>query len=197
MRRVPAKWNGFQHLDPYYVGNSIRGVRKAAKRKGTRRAIDLDWHVTKDNVWVNTHWGQPLLHGFRDPWGKISKTAHISDLTWAQVSRLEAGPRKRPYRINRAEKILALVLQLKIRVEIEVKSDQAFNRAEAWDAFAAIPVVQELNKRGLLQVKTLDNIGAPYKRLKQAHAHGFTTIILVRRGIPADKKNAPYINFWR
>jgi glycerophosphoryl diester phosphodiesterase len=197
MKRIPSKYNHFVHIDPYYKGNSLRGVRKAAKRRGSARAIDLDFHVTKDGVWVNTHWGQPLLYGFRDPLGKIKKTAHIADLTWAQVKRLEAGSRKHPYRIQRAEAILALAARLGVRVEIEVKSDRAFNRPEAWATFAAIPAVQALNKRGLLMVKTLDNIGAPYKRLRQAHAHGFTTLILVRRGIPADKKNVDYITYWR
>lgn len=169
-KTAPAKLAAFLHLDNYAANDSLRGVHKAAKRKGIRRAIDLNWHVTADLVWVNTHWRTPLEHGFA--WDKtatpamrkLAKSTPIDEMTWDQVRHLVSKGRAR-YRINRAETVLALCDKLGVRVEFEDKGGGG-RRREAYRRLFAIPAVQRLLKRGLFLVKTLVLIPGAAARLR-------------------------------
>lgn len=201
MKVSPRRWRGAIHLLPYFVGDSMKAVRTAARRKRrSRRAVDLNWHITKNGVWVATHWPKPLRHGFHDPLGLIDRDADIWDLTWAEVSRLRAGRNGR-IRIHRAETILASALVFGVRVEFEVKDSPAAETVAAWRTLFEIPVVGELVRRGLLQVKTLSDLpgaGARLRACEQAAEAAELDVptILLRRG-PVRRLAARFADYIR
>lgn len=177
----PAAWSDFYHVPegtPYHVENSIAGVRLAAHRAGQAKAIDLDWHVTRDGVVVNTHWSQPLLKdGFTDPEGKIAQDARIEDLTWADVQRLRT---RDGHAIQRAETMFRLCAELGVRMEFEAKGSAAFEDPALWQSLKVLADDTGLTARGLIQVKTISTTDGAPARLAAAHEAGFTTIILPR-----------------
>jgi len=177
--QVPDKWSHFLHGTPYYKYDSVQGVKKAAKRKGKSKAIDLDWHMTKDGVLVNTHWGQPLKYGFHDPKHKIRKNAKIEDLTWAQVKRLRAHG----YRISRAEEIFNLCAKKGVRMEFEAKASKDFEKPAAWQKVRKLADKYHMRQKGKIQVKTIarpSSHKAAARRLAQARKAGFVTFLLPR-----------------
>lgn len=116
---------------PKHVENSIRGVRRAKRRR--KKSIDLDLQMTKDGVIVGTHWALPMVHdGFFDPLGKISRHTPISELTWAEVSRLRAVTRGRAYRIHRIEELLAACERYGRVALLEPKGDHRFRADPPW-----------------------------------------------------------------
>ena len=117
---------------PKHVENSVRGVRRAARRGFD--AIDLDMQITKDGVIVGTHWGRPLIKdGFRDPRHLIGRHAQVRDLTWTQVSRLVAGRWPRRYRIARIERLLSECADRGVVALLEPKGDRRFAQAWPWE----------------------------------------------------------------
>lgn len=111
----------------YHVGNSLRGIRKAIRRRFW--AIDLDILITKDGVIVGCHWSRPMLRdGFYDPLGKIPPGTPIHQLTWAQVATLRT---KDGYRIQRIERLLQ-ECGPKIIAYLEPKSDARFELDWPW-----------------------------------------------------------------
>lgn len=126
-KHVPGAWAKFAHLKPYYVNDSIDGLDWAVKHG--YNAIDLNFHVTRDKIIVNTHWSQPLLHGFHDPLGKIATNAQIKDLTWREVSRLRSVD---GHRIRTAGRMLREAKKRGLRVEFEAKNSPAFTNSDIW-----------------------------------------------------------------
>lgn len=118
----------------YHLGNSLRGIRKAA-RTG-HREIDLDLCITSDRHIVGNHWRRPLLKdGFRDPLRRVPKNACIDDLTFKQVRRLVAFP---GYRIQPVEKLLRECARVGIIARLEPKGDKRFEQDWPWEHIKAV-----------------------------------------------------------
>jgi hypothetical protein len=174
----PGRWASFLHLANYAANDSLRGLTKASRRKD--KAIDLNWHLTRDGVWVNTHWSAPLQHGFR--WDKtatlgmrrLPKSTPIHKMTWSQVRHLVST--LGGYRINRVETIAVRAVKLGVRIEFEDKGGGG-RRAHAYRQLAAIPAVKHLQAHGRFQVKTLVQIPGAVRRLRAAKTADFTTIV--------------------
>lgn len=176
---------------PYFVGNSPQAVRRAAA--AGKDYIDLDAKITKDGVIVNTHWGQPLLHGFRDPLKKIKRTAKVRDLTWSEVSRLVATHKGETYKIKRMVEQIATARSLKIGVEMETKLDSRFERASTYDEIAA------MRRQGaLVVVKVVGNVivKARGRYLKAAKTAGLPTLYSPH-GQWLLKANAKFATYFR
>lgn len=118
----------------YHLGNSIRGILKAARL--LYDAIDLDLNITKDGVIVVTHWNRALAKdGFVDPAKRIAHDALISELTWAQVQQLRAPG---GYRIQRLETMLRVCKANKIIAYLEPKADPRFELDSTWAQIRAM-----------------------------------------------------------
>ena len=116
-----------------HVENSVRGIRRAARRGYD--AIDLDLQITSDGVIVGTHWGRPMVHdGFHDPEGKIPRYRPVKRLRWAQVHRLVAGR----YRIQRIERLLRACARRGFVALLEPKGDPRFELDWPWQHIAAV-----------------------------------------------------------
>jgi Glycerophosphoryl diester phosphodiesterase family len=127
----------FHLLRPFkHVENSKRGARRA-KRLGFK-SIDWDLQITKDGVIVVCHDNQPMLHGFFDPLGRLPRDAKISELTWAQVSRLLARSGGLFYRIRRIETMLAFAAHLGLVALLEPKSNRRFSLDWVWQYIAKV-----------------------------------------------------------
>ncbi len=73
--------------DTYAFENTPQGIKFAAENGYA--SIDLDMQITKDGKLVATHWAQPMKKdGFYDPLGKLDKDTKVSEMTFAEVSRL-------------------------------------------------------------------------------------------------------------
>src|SRR4051812_28157072 len=178
------------HGTPYHVEDSVRGVQAAVE--GGFTWIDLDCHVTSDDVLVITHWPRPMEHdGFVDPQGKIRPGAEIEHLTWGQVRRLRTMDTK-PYRISRADVLVSYTLAHGIKVELELKSS-AITTTHLSDLRAG------LDNPDAVQIKTLVSLPpAPWERLQRAHDAGYATILLIHsRGVRVPDAFEPTIDFFR
>lgn len=112
----------------YHLFNSIRGIRRAARR-GFKR-IDLDLCITRDGVIVVNHWPRPMLHdGFYDPLGQIARRAAVHTLLWRQVRRLRT---RRLYRISTLRRCLQACARHGITAVIEPKGDSRFTDPDTW-----------------------------------------------------------------
>lgn len=121
---------------PYHRGNSIRGIRRAARRGFDK--IDLDLLITRDRVIVGCHWPRPLLKdGFRDPMRQVGEFALVHRLPWAVVARLVAGYVVR-YRISRVERLLRECANVGIIALLEPKGDPRFRNDWPWDHIAKV-----------------------------------------------------------
>lgn len=157
----------YHRLRPYkHVENSIRGVR-LAKRAGDP-AIDIDLQITKDGVIVACHDNEPMLHGFFDPIHRLPRDAKISDLTWAQVSRLVARTGVRLYRIRRIEDILRACARYGRTAVVEPKSNREFRELWPWQHIAA--VAEDLG--ATVSVRALRELGG-VRHIAAARAVGF------------------------
>ena len=122
---------------PKHVENSARGIRRAKRLR--KKSIDLDMQITKDGVIVGTHWALPMVHdGFFDPLGKIGRHTPVSELAWAQVSRLRAVTRGRVYRIHRIEELLAACERYGRVALLEPKGDRRFRIDAPWQHIALV-----------------------------------------------------------
>lgn len=111
---------------PYAFENSFEGINYAASHG--YKAIDIDVMVTKDGVLVGAHAWHPLesgfMGGFRDPQGKLSANTRLSEMTFAEVSRLR---HRDGYRISALEDLIIhaktrginLIIEMKVPSEIE------------------------------------------------------------------------------
>lgn len=156
--------------EPYHRGNSLRGIRRAARAGWD--AIDLDLQMTRDGVVVNTHWARPMLRdGFRDPLEKISPKRPVSRMTWEQVSRLVAGRRPRRYKIQRLERVLRACARRGIVAYLEPKADERFEDPAIWRYVAAVADDVGCELRGR-SIRNLGGFGAGTRRVRAMEAAG-------------------------
>lgn len=126
---------------PYFLLNSVRGLRAADKARKPK--ADRDLLLTKDGVVVVSHWARPLLpHGprghdvFVDPLGQLGRARTIASMTWAEVGRLRT--KRGGYRINRLDRDLAEAGDLGIGVVLEPKTpDARWRDPELWRGIRA------------------------------------------------------------
>lgn len=195
MKPVPLSYRGFYHVPKgtsYHVGNSLRGVRKAGRRKGSRKAIDLDLHCTKDRALICTHWPRPMRKdGFRAPAPRARKHQwrRVWTLKWAEVKTWRAAPGG--YRISLMPRLLREAAKLGVRVEIEAKTSPQLAQPWPWKRLAN--VVEECGVDAQVKVLSTNPHAGPI--LRHAKAAGFTTIILPRGKVP--KAWAPFIDLHR
>lgn len=157
----------FHLLRPFkHVENSIRGVKRA-KRLGYP-AVDIDLQITKDGVIVACHDNQPMLHGFFDPLHRLPRDAKISDLTWAQVSRLRARTGLLLYRIRRIEDVLRACARYGRIAVVEPKANREFGEYWPWQHIAA--VADDLGVT--VSVRALRELGG-VRHIAAARAVGF------------------------
>ena len=121
---------------PYFLLNSIRGLRAA--RRARKPRADRDLQITSDGVVVVSHWPRPLLaHGprghdvFVDPLGRLGRTRTIRSMTWEEVNRLRT--KRGGYRINRLARDLEEAGRLGIGVVLEPKNtDPRWRDPQLW-----------------------------------------------------------------
>ena len=188
--QVPKKWSHFFHADNYRFGNSVQGLKHAAKNQ---KAIDLDVNITKDGVAVNTHWADVLKRGgFFDPKGKIPKNARISELTAKEVFRLRS---KDGFRIHSMKYMLRRAANLGVRVEYEAKGSKPFEYGKGGlKTFVDTKKISDAAHTRIF-VKTISTTPGAMNRLKAAHRAGLTTVLLPRGPVP--KSWRPYIDYVR
>lgn len=151
----------FHLLRPHkHEENSKRGARRA-KHHGFP-SIDWDEQITRDGVIVICHDNQPMLHGFFDPLHRLPRDAKISDLTWAQVSRLRARSGLLLYRIQRIETMLAYAARLGLVVVLEPKGNRAFSLDAVWQytAHVAEDVGATVSVRALRELGGVAHVAA-------------------------------------
>lgn len=180
-------FGGFGHLLARRFQNYLALCVAAAHRK-KKRAVDIDFQKSKEGTPLAAHWptvGQNKLH---DPHGKIAKSRHLDTLTDAEFLRLE-GPSGQKTHLLLG--LLHYCEREKVRVEAEAKTQLS---AAAAHELMDDPIVQRMDKAGLLQFKTLafvgykQNVNAAAARLRPLHDAGATTIMSFtdfgrRRGI--------------
>lgn len=174
---VPDRWNHFLHLTPYRRGNSPAGIAIAADRPGrpSRRAIDLDFHMSRDGFFLNTHWASPEVEGFRYTVGR--KAGRVCRTPFRLLSARTALSLVTTdgYRIQTAGSALWLAAQARVRVEVEMKatpSRRALRRLAATAERYYGPDWQEW-----VQVKMLARFWWR-TTLRRAKAAGFTTFLI-------------------
>lgn len=189
-----ARFGAFVHLRARTYMDYEKAVLKAARRR-RGRAVDVDAQRSKQGTGWALHWAIVGKNKLHDPLGKISRTAHVSTLTDAQIARLR-GPRgQHPHRLSW---VLRLANAHKVRAEVELKATLPL---EYLQRLMARPYVKALRRRGQLQFKTLAWMGDPIDRLKPAHDAGFTTVLSFTgfgRHKPIDVHRAwPYVDYVR
>lgn len=136
IRLRPGSLAHVVHGVPYYLLNSIRGLRAARRLRKTR--ADRDLQITRDGVIVVTHWVRPLTpHGprghdvFIDPLRRLSRDRTIASMTWDEVSRLRT--RRGAYRINRLSTDIAEAGRLRMGLVLEPKTtDVRWQDPDLW-----------------------------------------------------------------
>jgi glycerophosphoryl diester phosphodiesterase len=152
-----------------HVENSIRGIRRAARRGYD--AIDLDILITKDGVIVVCHWMKPLERdNFKDASHRIQIHALVRELTWAQIETLSTPD---GYRILRIEEALKECARDKIIPYLEPKNDVRFEQDWPWQHIVAVArqhrILRRLWVRSILDFPTK---GAGLRRVEAARRNG-------------------------
>lgn len=153
--------------------NYLAAIMKAARRK-KRRAVDVDAQKSLQGTPWALHWptlGKNKLH---DPKRQYTKHTRIDKLSDVQLDRMRGPKNHTPVRLVTC---LELAAQHNVRVEVEVKTVLAEAQIKA---LLARPKIAAMNKKGLLQFKTLAFMGAPngpIYRLRPIHNAGGKTIL--------------------
>lgn len=170
-RRSLKQWGGFVHMLARFYMNYAAAVLKAAKRKGHKRAIDVDTQHSKQGTAWALHWATLGKNKLHDPKGQYGKNTRIDHLTDAEISRMRGPKGQKPQRLLA---ILRMCFEHHVRAEVELK---ATPDREYLARLMARPVVKALIKRGDLQFKTLAWMGDPIARLAPVHDAGGTTVL--------------------
>lgn len=131
---VPREWNTFAHLSPYRYNNSAEGIRTLRRAPGYRRAIDLDFQMSRDGIFLNTHWHHPSVEGFRFTSGRRKGQVPRAPF---RLMRARTATRLRTddgYMIQTAYAAIYYASAHRIRVEAEMKavpSQKALDRLAA------------------------------------------------------------------
>jgi len=150
----------------YAFENSPQGIKYAAKHGYS--SIDLDMQITKDGVLVNTHWSQPMSKdGFYDPLGKLDPKTKVSEMTFAEVSRLRNKDGQS--RIHTMESQIALLKKYGIAGDLEAKNDKRFATDKVMGQIASM-----VRKAGIkANLKSIDRGPGSIRILEKAQEHGF------------------------
>ncbi len=150
----------------YAFENSPQGIKYAAKHGYS--SIDLDMQITKDGVLVNTHWSQPMAKdGFYDPLGKLDPKTKVSEMTFAEVSRLRNKDGQS--RIHTLESQIALLKKYGIAGDLEAKNDKRFATDKVMGQIASM-----VRKAGIkANLKSIDRGPGSTRILEKAQEHGF------------------------
>ena len=157
---------GVKGCPTYAFENSPQGIKYAAKHGYS--SIDLDMQITKDGVLVNTHWSQPMAKdGFYDPLGKLDPKTKVSEMTFAEVSRLRN--RDGQSRIHTMESQIALLKKYGIAGDLEAKNDKRFATDKVMGQISSM-----VRKSGIkANLKSIDRGPGSRKILKKAQEYGF------------------------
>lgn len=152
--------------DTYAFENSPAGIKYAAEHGYS--SIDLDMQITKDGVLVNTHWSQPMLKdGFYDPEHKLDPKTKVSDMTFAEISRLRNDDGQS--RIHTLASQIALLKKYRIAGDLEAKDDPRFATDKVMDEVASL-----VRQAGIkANVKSIDRGERSMEILKMAQSKGF------------------------
>lgn len=152
--------------DTYAFENTPAGIKFAAENGYA--SIDLDMQITKDGKLVATHWAEPMeKDGFFDPLNKLDKDTKVSDMTFAEVSRLrnEDGE-SQIYPMSR------MIEELKkngIAGDLEAKNDKRF----ATDGVMS-ELADQVREAGIpANIKSIDRGSGSFDILEKAQEHGF------------------------
>lgn len=166
-------WRGFVHLLARFYQNYRAAVLKAARRK-KNRAVDIDTQKDKDGVLWSLHWATLGRNKLHDPKHEFTKGARIDSLHTHEVERLRGPKGQRPHQLI---EMLELAERHNVRVEVEVK--MTATEEEIRDLLTR-PKIARMNERGLLQFKTLAQMGdtaGVVSRLTPVKNAGGTTIL--------------------
>jgi glycerophosphoryl diester phosphodiesterase len=165
-----------KHPHPKHEENSLRGIRKAARRGFDE--IDLDLQMTKDGAIVVTHWPRPMIRdGFRDPAGKLRRTRTVASMTLAEVTRLRT--KHGGYRIQPLRAALAQCARSGIGARLEPKGDRRFENEALW-----VGVKREADALGAkvrgYSIRNLGGRGAGVRRVRAMNAAGIKSKVIHR-----------------
>lgn len=158
--------------DRYREWNSRVGLRRAAAIGA--KALDVDVQLSRDRVFLATHWERPLLRdGFRDPQGRIGRFARVDRLWASDVERLRS---EEGYRIRPVHQLFPTARRHGITLCLEVKEDPRTADAAAWAQLAA----DVRDKAAPVVIMSQPFRGAGVAALAAAKAAGLPTLLLTR-----------------
>lgn len=158
--------------DRYRAWNSRIGIRKAAAAGAS--ALDVDMQVSRDGVFLATHWERPLLRdGFRDPLGKIGRFTRVDHLWASDVERLRS---EEGYRIRPVHQLFPTAKRHGVTLCLEAKEDHRLVHPEAWAQLAAD--VREEDAPVVIMSQPFGGVGV--RALAAAKAAGLPTLLLTR-----------------
>lgn len=198
-RWVPPKWNNILHKQPYYKGNSYRGIDEAALNG---KGIDIDVNCSKDRIFMATHWAGLWVEKFRwteesfelgictkDQIGDVCNKK-VNQLTAHQISTLRTAD---GYGIVTAGSIVRYAKTKRVRVEFDLKFTPTvvmLNRLAT-----ACRTAHGTDWRRRVQIKTVKTFLWRTSLLRAKRA-GFITFLL--RVTPSNLNKLPwYVDFAR
>lgn len=180
--------NGFHHL-----GDSFEGINHA-KARGFKW-IDTNHTTVEDGTPVCMHPGRPMMHGWRDPEGKMRRTKRVKDMTLEEFLRLR--PKKgQPHHVpHTSAAILTHCAKVGIGVEFELKNGR-------FTAAAMRELDDHAHKVGVkVKAKTISTLGgtkAAIRRLRLAHRWTRWETVILPRGTKRVPRSAwPFIDHVR
>jgi glycerophosphoryl diester phosphodiesterase family protein len=152
--------------DTYAFENTPEGIKFAADHG--YESIDLDMLITKDGVPVGTHYTEPMKKdGFYDPLRKLDQDTKVSEMTFAEVTRLRNEDGQ-----SRIYPMTTMIEELKkngIAGDLEAKDDSRFATDEVMGQLAG--QVRDAGIRANL--KSIDRGSRSFDNLESAQKHGF------------------------
>ena len=124
--------------------------------------------ITKDGVPVGTHYTEPMKKdGFYDPLRKLDQSTKVSEMTFAEVSRLRNKDGQ-----SRIYPMSTMIEELKkngIAGDLEAKDDSRFATDEVMGQLA-----DQVRDAGIrANLKTIDRGSRSFDTLESAQKHGF------------------------
>jgi hypothetical protein len=175
--------------DKGYMDYKVAIDSAAAKKIG----VDIDTRQDKQGTAWGAHWDTISKNGLVDPKGKIKATAKISQLTTAEVARLQT---KAGQKLRRLVWLLEYAAGKNVRVECELKT--VFT-ADKIKRILARPKIKAMHKAAKLQFKILAEIASAVEKCTNAQKGGGVILLTFTgysgAGIP--KAAWPQIDYTR
>jgi hypothetical protein len=169
-----------------HVENSIRGVKRAARRHF--KWIDADLLITKADpkcphvdhpehgpgdvcrghvVW--THWDRPMIRdGFFDPLKRLDPRMRVRDMTLDEVLRLRT---KDDYRIHGVAVLFRVCAAQNIGAYVEPKDDVRFEQDWPWVYLKGLARLRRVRFRSRT-IRNFPTRGAGVRRARAARRNG-------------------------